>query len=721
MVFFSFLLVKEIYKNDILALGTAAVFAFMPQLVTKLAAGVSELQPFGVIIPVVLFALYALAISRKDLVVSILVGFVALVSAFGTNTGIWSFSVLGVFLILQSFIDFLTSKIEKEKLILNSILAIGAVLGFVLFSAFWGWEPSLSFSTSLLLLISGAIFYALFFALQTYKAKIPLSAPQLVGILIFVLLLTSIATPLGGKLVGFVSSGAATGFAGGALTKTVQEENPTTEGMYESSFGAFGITKKDATGNVVTYKDENGEDKISFITSPNLMLAAIALVLAAIAIFALYENKSYLWAVVLALFALSVTLFNKIFDSFVTSTFASFFAGQDYLLSFVLSDVFIFMSLALVAGIIIALFYKELKNPILLLLIIAVFPVSFVGMNKAKYMLFLGVALALAFPFLVGELLAFIEMISSKFKLLNAKNFAIAAIVVTLLFVLPVAGIQMSTAKTSMDQLKATRIPQDWIDAYAFMDKNFPKDARVISWWDYGHWTVFFGERKGVTDPGNNYPWLNQEVAHAFVAGTREELVATMKRHNATYVLFDAELIPKWGALNYLQSTWNESLNNYNPCNKEWEKGPGASKCEASYSYELLYIGQQCQNTLVPMVELQSNLGFKWCIPVKNNQVGDKMYLQTRNGLDMEHPRSVAVFSDEVKAKDPADLQNTSVLIPYQQGTLLNINPDFSAVGLENHYFNSNYAQLFFLEKLNGFEVVYKSQNGQVKLYKLTE
>ncbi len=718
MVFFAFLLVREIFKNELLALVASSLFAFTPQLLTKTAAGVSELQPLGLAIPVILLSLYSLALLRKDLVLSCLVLFVAFISAFGTNTYIWIFSVFGVYLIVQSFLDFFTGNLDRFKVFLNVAFGIFGFVGLLVFSFFWGAPFNLQ--TSGLILLSGAVLYVLLFGLGfASKFGIKLSKGQLVLACIGLVLLLSIATPIGSKLVGFVNSVAGFSFTGSPLGKTVQEENPTNEGFFESSFGAFGWIKRDASGNPVSYKDENGNNRVSFILSPPILLLLLALVLGLISVFVLYSSGLFWQAGVFGIFTLFLTLFNSLLDSIFGPVISSLFAGQDSLIAFVLNDVFIFMFLAILSGIIIFLYSSGHRNSLLLLLIIAVFPVSFVGLNKLKYMVFLAVALCIAFPLFVGQLTVLFEILNKRFSFLSEKRVGLAVFLAVLLLSVPIVGYQFSTVKNSMDQLQATRMPQDWVDALGWMKINLKDSDRVISWWDYGHWTVFFAEKKSVTDPGNNYPELNQEVAHAFVAGPREELIATMKRHGATVVMLDAELIPKWGALNYLQSTWNNSLNNFNPCNNEWEKGPGASRCEAEHMYEFLTIGQQCQNTLIPMIELQSNLGLRWCVPVKDNQIGDKMYLQTRDGLLLEKPRNVLIFSNELKNSNASSLANASILIPYQQGTLLNINPDFSVAGLSNKYFKSNYAQLFFFEKLRGFEIIYSSPNGQVKLFRL--
>ena len=53
---------------------------------------------------------------------------------------------------------------------------------------------------------------------------------------------------------------------------------------------------------------------------------------------------------------------------------------------------------------------------------------------------------------------------------------------------------------------------------------------------------------------------------------------------------------------------------------------------------------------------------------------------------------------------------------------MLNLNPDFETPSngtRKSSLFDAPYVQLFFYEKLDGFELVHKSTNGAVKVFKL--
>ncbi|MFH0922669.1 MAG: hypothetical protein V1811_01270, partial [Candidatus Micrarchaeota archaeon] len=56
-------------------------------------------------------------------------------------------------------------------------------------------------------------------------------------------------------------------------------------------------------------------------------------------------------------------------------------------------------------------------------------------------------------------------------------------------------------------------------------------------------------------------------------------------------------------------------------------------------------------------------------------------------------------------------------LFPLSQTEILNVNPDLTLIGLDSNLINSAFVRLFFFEKLEGFNLVYSSPNGQVKIF----
>jgi len=102
-----------------------------------------------------------------------------------------------------------------------------------------------------------------------------------------------------------------------------------------------------------------------------------------------------------------------------------------------------------------------------------------------------------------------------------------------------IPGVQKPSA---IQELCFARISGDWRDTFSWMRGNLDENNRMLSWWDYGHWTTFWGEAKTVLDPGNGYPEYDQETAHALVNGSTKELVRVF--------LFESVMHP----INYLAS-----------------------------------------------------------------------------------------------------------------------------------------------------------------------
>lgn len=87
------------------------------------------------------------------------------------------------------------------------------------------------------------------------------------------------------------------------------------------------------------------------------------------------------------------------------------------------------------------------------------------------------------------------------------------------------------------------QIIDDFREAYYWLRRNTPKDARILSWWDYGYQIAGFADRTTIVD---NNTWNNTHIAAVGKVMSTSEPVAykTMRQLDANYVLVIA------GALN---------------------------------------------------------------------------------------------------------------------------------------------------------------------------
>jgi asparagine N-glycosylation enzyme membrane subunit Stt3 len=122
-----------------------------------------------------------------------------------------------------------------------------------------------------------------------------------------------------------------------------------------------------------------------------------------------------------------------------------------------------------------------------------------------------------------------------------------------------------------------------------WIKNNLEPDARITSWWDYGHWINYFGERDAVIRNEHISHEMIGAVAHGYLDATPEELKETMQYYGSDYALFDIELIAggdslggKYSALNYLSCARDNETTVLD--------SPGESICEAEHLWETIFV-----------------------------------------------------------------------------------------------------------------------------------
>ena len=688
--FLAFLVVKEEY-NKFIALIPALLFAFTPQLVKKLAAGVNEQQPWGIFAALLVFTVFALAVSKKSKRLALFAGIAAFAAVLGSQQYIWPVTVLAGFVGIQALLDFLKNELDERLLIVNGIMVASVVVSNVLLWAYQQGNYGFIVSGASMLLIAAFAFAALLYGLTRFMriSSFKQRVGWLAGVLVVVLLVSTV-TPLFGVLSGYLTSTSKFARIGCGLGKTIQEEGGTSPALFQSAYG---------------------------VLNPPALLLLAAVFSAATAILALLQKKKRDYAIAGAVFVFALIAFNAQVDAFLTwlASLTSSVELNNAIRFFSENDVFLYMLVAL-ASTAVTYLTSEKANKSALLFVLVFFPIAYVGLNKLKYMLHLAFALALAAGYVLGELLRVIE--DSNELLHFAKNKVlfsrwVAASVLTIGLI--VSALQAQTVSQSMTELSFTRIPSDWVQAYDWMRVNLPKDARVMSWWDYGHWTTFFGERNTVLDPNNAHADFDQGVAQAFVNGEPRDLYYLMNYHKATHVLVDADLVSKWGALVFLSCSCDASLSPV--CPQHWESdpctAPGQTKCEAEHYYEYLDVIGECPPALTPIAlpAIGSSFGATYCAGQ------NELFLATRQGLDSKYKRKYVILGAsevDVNNLDPT----VSYLMPIAQNKFINLNPYLP--GFNNRVFYSAFTRLFFFETYPGFKLVYKSPNGIVKIFEYT-
>jgi len=757
LCFLGFILVREEADRRI-ALAAAALFAFTPQLIDKMAAGVAEQQPFALFATILIFSTYIIAVKTKSLRWGALAGLSSFLILIGSSQFVWPIMVITAYLFFASLMEFWAGELDWRWMAVNAMVVVGALAGNVLQLTYSAASP-LGIYNGIQLLIAAFAFAALLFAAARYKilAKIR-SALELsdgnaklvflgVGFVAFAGVMAF--TPLGGKVVSYLNYGLNFATPNSAIMMTVAEENQATDAMDLSAYGVF-----------------------SYLLSPKNLLMFSALLCYVIMFATLWKKNRKKIALASAAIVAFIFVFNSTFDPMMAAVAEPL--GLSSMAKFIgENDIFYYLGLAIVSTVVTYVF-AEKKNKLPLLFVLIFFPISFIGIHKLKYIAHLATALPIAVAFILFLLWELNEIFSHSFghsaqtmrKYSAWTILGLGAVLVVAQFAhaagSPVRlgcddtswgktlngftsglGIPFVSSGSSVQNLCGQRIGEDWRDAMAWMSINLDDNDRVLSWWDYGHWTTFIAGKKTATDPGNAYPEYNQEVARALVNGPKEELVRVMKYHNSTYLMLDSELISKWGALNFLAGTFeglyrepNASADyNVTPA-IDWTQGTGRSTWEVEHAFEFMYpaytanesgtaVAMTCPG-LIPRQAIYSQLsGQIYCASLGQNSTINLFVLKSASG-------------DQVQLKDPKILQMGSGTPSYSyigssgssevfidtNAVMLNLNPDLATLSngtKKSVLFDAPYVQLFFYEKLDGFELVHKSTNGGVKIFRLVQ
>ncbi len=806
LAFAAYLLVSQEYGRK-LGLVAAGIMAFLPITILKMAAGVSEIQPFGLFVLFMFFATYLMAMRKKTIELAVLAGLFYSAVILGSVVGIVANMVLFAFIAIYAVLLFL----KGEKL-MDFIKTNAVLLAFVIFSS---WLMGLYNSGSLfsgiissgVLLIAGAIVFALVLEQLSRLKDKEMKMFAVAGIAIIVLF-SLLFTPIGDKFRDYGRTAVGTAAFLEPLDRTIAEQGAAGT-SFEGELGFIGA-------RLSCEKDALGED--AYISCMKAKYTGLQAQGAAVPdsdtdfIGGIFKPFTMLGNLLLG--ALDVAL-GGIFKldlktSIKENSLAMFF--------------FIGAILAAIAGIARMFFVKhERKDAALpmafLLLALIILPISYVGFNKIKYTVFLGLAIAFASVFFLAEIEKVLEAAFAKRKAEDEFKVYVLSAIILLGFSLvfleafasggwggnialnsvqtrfqdnPVAvqpkfaalcselraqgaydaticGVGDDAANYSSASLenqfntqlcylsiiddyknvtdaermgvsyRCSKLASYWLDSMEWISENTNESDRITSWWDYGHWINYFGQRKTVLRNEHASHEMIGEVAHAYIGGTPEELKASMKKFDSKYVIFDGELIMsgngfggKYGALNYLGCAWDNQTN--------VSYSPGTSQCEWDHMFETIYVPNMNKEECT-ISEAQNIKGFI-AYAVERTTSGGKVstILKPRycigtakliDGRDI----SPATYYLDRTTPDGDLVLNKAILQLQEQYTDMNLYSAFytkdqiwqggnSTVlsGWEDRkgkFYDSMLYQGFFLKQVPGFTLAYQTSDGAVKIYKM--
>ena len=291
-----------------------------------------------------------------------------------------------------------------------------------------------------------------------------------------------------------------------------------------------------------------------------------------------------------------------------------------------------------------------------------------------------------------------------------------------------------SSEAVASAKFRCNRVADYWISSMEWMGRNLGSTDRVTSWWDYGHWTNFFADKGTVI--GNTQSSLDMigRVAHDYVLGSTQDLIDSMNYFDSRYALFDVEIIGgdtfggKYGALNYLGCV-HEGVTSI-------DQQPGTSDCEYQHSPERIAIPNvQTPSNICTISESQQRTGVyayamgkdaidqskpTYCVGDLTLPSGEKIsatYYVDRKDANGDLALSkgfVRTLSQQNNVTYAEMVYNNEKVWPGANGTLTDGMEDAKTA-----FYTSNLYKAFYLEDLPGFDLVYKSQNGEVKIYRM--
>ncbi|MCD1294171.1 oligosaccharyl transferase, archaeosortase A system-associated [Methanocella sp. CWC-04] len=222
------------------------------------------------------------------------------------------------------------------------------------------------------------------------------------------------------------------------------------------------------------------------------------------------------------------------------------------------STAFILAILGFIAYLAFTLPDKKVRN-VEIFLIVWTLIIIVLGLLQKRfvYLLAVNVAIFSGYMIYVGLNLAGLDNIGKAEKSRGKKKMPkagegaiqpalIAVFIISIIVLLPVLNNAITIASTQEQYSK------DWNDACTWLRDNTPKTSYtysadigtapeygVMSWWDYGNFILYRGERPAVS---NNFQTGIEDSARYFVAGDESYANSIMDKRNCRYVMIDQRM-----------------------------------------------------------------------------------------------------------------------------------------------------------------------------------
>ncbi len=377
----------------------------------------------------------------------------------------------------------------------------------------------------------------------------------------------------------------------------------------------------------------------------------------------------------------------------------------------------------------------ESDSKISILTISAIAPLAFAGMMEVKYLPHFGVGYIIAIGFILGELLLIVKNNPHHLQRNIIYGVGIALVLIESFTMLGLfaaaANPNCATISNSGNgvgfDIYCNTVPQYWLSATNWMRTNVgPYAPRILSWWDYGDWINWFGNSNAVLRGDNAVATLDYATAARFVLGSSDgytpaNLAGFMDSIQAKYLLFDDQLVPKWGALDFLACVHaNETSLAFAESQGQQYGQPyvlGTSQCELSHDPAAILIPSNFNNinnycsfpgnsssTALKSILVVGNQASNqtYCAPASVSTVGPT-FLYNLNGTrtNIVFLPTTEFYNGQTTIGGQTYLSFTLIYLPNGKNGTITDAP--------SQFYSSNFYKGFFLGKLPGFNLVYPS------------
>jgi asparagine N-glycosylation enzyme membrane subunit Stt3 len=795
LVFVIFMLLYHEYDEKVGLIG-AALTAMMPVLLSTFVAGEQLVEPIGIFTLFFFFAAYMLAIrNMKDKKLAILAG-IAFASTFlGAHYYTVTAGVLVLYILAQGIIDVLRAEPLKDFYKMNIIVIATIIIFYALYAPYQATlQSNLSSILGIPIIIAAPALALVLVAVLDYLPKLLAKRKLIIKssnfktklavlIVIGVILLAALAfTKLGNPVKSYIALSTKFTTPSKPLFMTVQEYIPTGP-LYAfggAGFGAIGagffgvpiliwlvcIISIMLIFTSIAFRGSKtgifyisaalplmvaGFSEVKYLPHfgvAYILLFCIALGEAMYLVCSNYykneRNRNIVMVLALVLGVISLLIGFSLYSFGITDTiaFGFIFAALLVLLLFftqsekghydikrvysehqLAADALIIMGLFFIFGIFLAF-------AALAFIVIYRYGIKHTTEKGNQWLIVLCVALALlalvSHLFIYGENSTMINAITAQYTYLTNPSNACTI---------------MSNNNNQLGySIYCTIIPTYWLNSMAWIRNNVgPTAPRVLAWWDYGDWINWFGNSNAVLRGDNSVASEDYAVAAQYVLGPRynttpQTLASYMNGNQTRYVLFDQDLIQKWGALDFLGCVnVNATSQAYAIAQGQAQNPPvpyalGASQCEVSHDPEFALIPL---SALEPSANTSQQSIDNYCSISNSKNTYIKSFLVLGNSVEnntvciSSTPNQNGVMSvySSNGTKTNAVIQSTSYTgvenIPgsglYVQFIMIYLpNANGTVTNAPSEFYNSNFYRGFFLGNLPGFQQVYPSNAAGV-------